>query len=103
MPDLYLGLDIGTSGARALVMSDKGTVVASAKSAMSDHGANHRDPMLWWAAAQTALLRALADCPAKNIRAVAVDGTSGTMLACDRALTPLGMGSCIMTLVAIKV
>jgi sugar (pentulose or hexulose) kinase len=92
MPDLYLGLDIGTSGARALVMSDKGTVVASAKSAMSDHGANHRDPMVWWAAAQTALQRALADCPAKNIRAVAVDGTSGTMLACDRALTPLGDG-----------
>ena len=40
----YLGLDIGTSGARAVVIDGAAQVKATAKSAMADHGPNHRDP-----------------------------------------------------------
>lgn len=92
MPDLYLGLDIGTSGARAIAIDAAGTVRVEAKSAMQDHGANHRAPQVWWAAAEAALQGALSQVNASEIRSVAVDGTSGTMLAVDAELAPLGDG-----------
>lgn len=94
MPDkaLFLGLDLGTSGARAVVIDATGAQVASFRSAMADHGTNHRDPAVWWAAAQAALKGALAQVDAGHLRAVAVDGTSGTMVALDGAGQPLGEG-----------
>jgi D-ribulokinase len=89
---LFLGLDLGTSGARAVVIDDAGMQLASFRSALGDHGTNHRDPGVWWAAAQTALKGALAQVDAQAVRALAIDGTSGTMLALDAAGTPLGEG-----------
>ena len=86
---LFLGLDLGTSGARAVVINALGVRVASSRSAMADHGTNHRDPAVWWSAAQTALTGVLAQVDAGAVRAVAVDGTSGTMLALDGAGRPL--------------
>ena len=88
--DLYLGLDLGTSGARAVVIDASGGTLASGKAAMADFGKNHRDPATWWKAARTALEAALARIDRASIRALAVDGTSGTMLAVDRAGEPLG-------------
>ncbi len=58
--DLYLGLDLGTSGARALVIDVAGEVVASGKAALSEHGPNPRDPRTWAAAASAAVKQALA-------------------------------------------
>ena len=49
---LFLGLDLGTSGARAVVVDTKGTTLAAAKSAMADHGDSLRDPAVWAAAAR---------------------------------------------------
>ena len=89
---LFLGLDLGTSGARAVVIDATGAQVASFRSAIADHGTNHRDPVLWWGAAQTALRGALAQVEVGQVRAIAVDGTSGTMLAVDGAGQPLGEG-----------
>ncbi len=37
--DLYLGLDLGTSGARAVVIDASGETLASGKAAMADFGA----------------------------------------------------------------
>ncbi|MBL4646729.1 MAG: carbohydrate kinase [Hyphomicrobiales bacterium] len=88
----YLGIDLGTSGARAIVMRHDGKVIAEGQSAMADHGANHRDPKIWWAAVETALHRALADIDGSNIIALCVDGTSGTMIPIDGDGTPLAEG-----------
>ena len=88
--DLYLGLDLGTSGARAVVIDASGGTLASGKAAMADFGKNHRDPATWWKAARAALEAALARIDRASIRALAVDGTSGTMLAVDGAGEPLG-------------
>ncbi|MCG6903258.1 MAG: FGGY-family carbohydrate kinase [Rhodobacter sp.] len=90
MRDLFLGLDIGTSGARAIVIDAAGAVRAEGKSAMADHGANHRSPAIWWAAASAAVKRALAGVDAGAVRALAVDGTSGTVLAVDGTGAPPG-------------
>lgn len=94
MPDkaLYLGLDLGTSGARAVVIDGGRQVRATAKSALADHGSNHRDPATWWAAAETALRGALAQVDAGAVRAMAVDGTSGTMVGLDATGAVIGDG-----------
>ena len=92
MPELFLGIDLGTSGARALVIDTNGAVVSGGKSAMADHGPNMRSPAIWWAAVQTALRAALVPIDASDIRALAVDGTSGTMLAIDAQGQPLADG-----------
>lgn len=90
--DLFVGIDLGTSGARAAVIDRAGTLRATAKSAMADHGADHRDPQVWWAAVETALAAALRGVDAGAVRALAVDGTSGTMLGLAADGTPLGAG-----------
>ncbi len=90
--DLCLGLDLGTSGARAVVIDAAGLEVASAKAAMSDFGANLRDPQVWWQAARHAVMGALAQIDRGRIAALAVDGTSGTLLAVDSAGEPLADG-----------
>lgn len=92
MPDLFLGIDIGTSGARALVIDSSGAVRGAGKAAMAAFGPNHRAPDVWWQAGQAAVKAALGQVDPLEVRAVSVDGTSGTMLAVDEDLTPLGDG-----------
>jgi xylulokinase len=90
--DLYLGLDLGTSGARALLIDDAGEVVASGKAGMREQGPNPRDPRVWLSAAEAALRGALAGVDPERIAALCVDGTSGTVLAVDALGRPLGEG-----------
>ncbi len=92
MPDLYLGLDIGTSGARAIVIDADGRWQAEGKSGMADFGGNHRTPDVWWGAARKAVKAALGQVEARDVRALSVDGTSGTMLALADDLQPIGDG-----------
>jgi D-ribulokinase len=87
--DLFLGLDLGTSGARAVVIDAAGHEMAQGAAGMAG---DHRAPQVWWRAAETALDAALAQVDRARLRAVAVDGTSGTMLAVDAAGMPLSLG-----------
>jgi D-ribulokinase len=87
--DLFVGLDLGTSGARAVVIDTSGRAIAQGAAAMAG---NHRAPQIWWQAAGAALDTALAQVDRAGIRAVAVDGTSGTMLAVDAAGLPMSEG-----------
>jgi xylulokinase len=88
--DLTLGIDLGTSGVRALVVDAAGEVVASGKATMAEHGANPRDPRVWIGAVSAALGAALAEIEPSRISALCVDGTSGTVLAVDARGCPLG-------------
>ena len=92
MADLFLGIDVGTSGARVVVIDGQGALQSEGRSAMADHGPNHRSPAIWWAATQAALQAALRGVVAGDIAALAVDGTSGTMLAVTGAGQPLADG-----------
>lgn len=89
---LFLGLDIGTSGARVSVIDAAGAEVAAGRAAMADQGTDHRDPAVWWRAAERALDGALADGIGDRVVAVAIDGTSGTMLPVDPNGQPLSPG-----------
>lgn len=90
--EVFIGLDIGTSGARALAMSADGTPLGSARSEMSDHGPDHRDPKVWLGAARAALTELCSSMDRTRVRAICVDGTSGTMLPIDAEGRPLASG-----------
>jgi sugar (pentulose or hexulose) kinase len=86
---LAVGIDVGTSGARAMAMTTDLTVVAQASAAMKDFGDDWRDPAVWWEAVQSALDQLLATVDPRQVKALAVDGTSGTVLPVDRDGIPL--------------
>ncbi|WP_046118837.1 FGGY-family carbohydrate kinase [Ensifer aridi] len=90
---LVLGVDMGTSGARAVAMTAAGEIVASASAKLAAFSDHHRDPLGWWQAVQAALEDTLAAIDPMRVRAIGIDGTSGTMLpvAADGAplATPL--------------
>ncbi len=87
--DIYVGLDLGTSGARAIAMTYDGLVVGEGKSLLGDHGANWRSPQIWWDAAKTALSNMLEQIDGSQVVALCVDGTSGTMIPITKEGGPL--------------
>lgn len=89
---LAVGIDVGTSGVRAVAMDANGTVQAQASAAMADFGGDARDPAAWWAATQQALTTMLGATDPSRVAALAVDGTSGTLLAVDKSGAPVSSG-----------
>ncbi len=93
---LFLGIDLGTSGCRAVVIDARREVVGKAgvdlPLPMRDGPRCEQDPALWWRAVDD-VIRALGEqLPLAHITALAVDGTSGSVLLCDEAGTPLTPG-----------
>ncbi|MDR3392951.1 MAG: FGGY-family carbohydrate kinase [Sulfuriferula sp.] len=82
----YLGLDFGTSGARATIIDDSKTRIWSAQ---LDYAAPQQQEARDW---QDALFALLAQIPATlrpALQAIAIDGTSGTVLLADADLHPV--------------
>lgn len=86
---LGIGIDLGTSGARAVAMTPAFEIVAWGAAKLVDFGANPRDPDTWWRAVEAALGRVLEVVDRSHIRALAVDATSGTLLPVDANGAPL--------------
>jgi xylulokinase len=81
--DLYLGIDYGTSGARAAVIDDEGNMRTQVrypwqKQATSD-----------WKAALWSLLAQIPEELRREIKAIAINGTSSTVLLCNAAGEPI--------------
>jgi sugar (pentulose or hexulose) kinase len=84
--DTWLGLDLGTQSVRALVASSDGEVLGCGACALTSHrdGPRHeQDPDQWWSALAAACQIALDGLPADAVGALAVCGTSGTVLLTD--------------------
>ena len=90
---LHLGLDLGTSGVRAVVIDAQGALQSTAREPLPPpqrEGPRMRqDPALWWDAVQRVLAAALAPLERSRLASLAVDGTSGTLLLTDAEGTPL--------------
>lgn len=83
---MYLGLDFGTSGARACVLDDTGAIVHEDRIAYCDPAG--QTPEDWREALHT-LLRQLPPPVAAQLQRIALDATSATVLLCDDALQPV--------------
>jgi D-ribulokinase len=86
---VYVGIDAGTSGMRAIAIDGTKEIVAQSSSAMADHGTNYRDPAVWKAAMVSAMQQLLAGLNGRRIAAISVDGTSGTVLPIDASGRPV--------------
>lgn len=85
-PPLVLGIDLGTSGVRTAVLDGSGSIVHTAA---DSYATGLVEPMDWVAACRS-LIRRIPASIRSRLAAVAVDGTSGTLLACRSDGTPLG-------------
>ena len=83
---MFLGLDFGTSGARACVIDPAKTIVWEQRVPYANPAA--QTPVDWRGALH-ALLSALPKNIAAQLRGLAIDGTSATVLLCDAQLEPL--------------
>ncbi|MBX9456833.1 MAG: FGGY-family carbohydrate kinase [Rhizobium sp.] len=88
-PAVAIGIDLGTSGVRAAAVAADGTVLHLAACPHADTAAG-RDPSSWWHGVEHCLGALARHVSLSGIRGLAVDGTSGTMLAVDEAGRPLG-------------
>lgn len=86
---IAIGIDLGTSGARAVAMTPAFEIAALGAAKLADFGSNPRDPKIWWRAVETALTQTLASVDRTSVHAIAVDATSGTVLPVDAQGVPL--------------
>lgn len=76
---MFLGMDIGTGGTRAVLVSPQGKLVASTSSEHAPFRVPHpgwaeQDPEDWWRAAQEAIRAVLAQVPGVKVEALALTG-----------------------------
>lgn len=83
--DLSLGIDFGTSGARAIVIDFEGGIQAQTQARFVDaeHLAQQWKITLWQ------LLSALPTQVRSRLAHIAINGTSSTVLLCDRSGNPI--------------
>ncbi|MBZ9671534.1 FGGY-family carbohydrate kinase [Mesorhizobium sp. ES1-3] len=89
MTPLVVGIDIGTSGTRAVAMRPDFSIAGQSAVPLDRFGQNLRDPRTWWQAVQAVLAELLSGIDRATVRTVAVDGTSGTLLPVDIDGRPL--------------
>jgi sugar (pentulose or hexulose) kinase len=83
---IYLGLDFGTSGARACVIAAGGEIEDMLR---VDFGNLHDDEAAaTWREALFSLIAQIPRGMRKQLAGLAIDGTSASVLACDEALNP---------------
>ena len=91
---MYLGIDIGTSSVKAVLVDERGAIVAQASDALSlsrpQPGFSEQNPEDWWQATQNAV-RGLPEVPRAAVQAVGLSGQmhGATLLDIDdRPLRP---------------
>jgi len=95
MHGFVIGLDLGTSGVRAVAVDASGKILGlgSAKLPATKASGARREqsPEDWWTGCRTALDELSQQVDLAAARAIAVDGTSGTILPVDHHNRPLAM------------
>ncbi|NPU68262.1 FGGY-family carbohydrate kinase [Bradyrhizobium sp. 83012] len=96
MTQLFVGIDVGTSGVRACAIDPRGAVKGAAAVALAaprqDGAGIDQDPELWWQATTAALSKLGARVDLGAVARIAVDGTSGTLLLIDDDGRPCSPG-----------
>ena len=88
MADTYLGIDFGTSGARAILIDSNGAQLHETRIGIDQKPNDVHLANTW----QTALFELISQIPSNyraTIRSIAINGTSGTTLICNEHNQPL--------------
>ncbi|VXD16846.1 conserved hypothetical protein [Planktothrix serta PCC 8927] len=88
MVNFYIGIDFGTSGARSITINPQGTVVAETQFPFP----RLTDSSEWISMWKTALFEVIQQIPLhfrRQIDAIAINGTSATVLLCDQNGIPV--------------
>jgi len=91
----FLGIDIGTQGARVVLLDASGNLAASSEQnfPLNEESREEQSPEWWWSACQACLLKLTADAryisAFKDVMAIGVTSTSGTMIPLDKDHQPL--------------
>jgi sugar (pentulose or hexulose) kinase len=91
--NLYLGIDFGTSGARAVVINAEGVIQGETQYPFIE--ASGRDTaslvptVVKWEQALFSLIEEIPQKIRREIRAIAIDGTSSTVLLCNATGQPI--------------
>jgi sugar (pentulose or hexulose) kinase len=87
--NLYLGIDFGTTGARSTVIDSQGTIHSETEYTFANNGQQQPElPLLW----QNALWDSIEQIPPtirNQVRAIAIDGTSSTVMLCNTEGIPV--------------
>jgi sugar (pentulose or hexulose) kinase len=93
----YIGIDLGTSGCRGIAIDEQADVVSEYALPLPEPespgpGEHQQSPELWWQAVVEVLRQLGQACADYQVEAIAVDGTSSTLLLCDEQGHPLTPG-----------
>ena len=87
--NLYLGIDFGTTGARSTVIDSQGRIHCETEYTFANNGQQQSElPSVW----QNALWDSIEQIPPtirRQVRAIAIDGTSSTVMLCDTDGIPI--------------
>lgn len=90
---LYLGLDLGTSGCRGIIINNLQQVIVEARvsyhSEKDAQGHHQQNANVWWQAITDVIHQLTEEINADNIVALSIDGTSGSVLLCNKQGEPL--------------
>ncbi|MDH7803318.1 MULTISPECIES: FGGY-family carbohydrate kinase [unclassified Rhizobium] len=88
-PAVSLGVDLGTSGVRVAALAADGTPLDMAAFPFPD-AVTARSPAVWWRGVTACLGELASRLSLVAVEGIAVDGTSGTVLAIDARGAPVG-------------
>jgi len=88
---MFIGIDIGTQGARVVLMDDEGSLAGSREEAfvLSAASREEQSPEAWWEACRRCMSSLLAGVDRSGVLALAVTSTSGTVIPLDSEHRPL--------------
>lgn len=90
---MFAGIDLGTSGCRAIVIDAAGTLLAQASAELPeprrDGTAVSQAPQLWWQAVCTVVDELGRQLDLSRLQSLSVDGTSATLLLADAVGSPI--------------
>lgn len=92
-----MGIDVGTSGVRALAVDAAGSLIAEAQTPLfdprPDHSIHEQNPDDWWRAVCLTVRNVLAKLPgsgrSRAIQGIAFTSTSGSLVLCDETGFPV--------------
>src|SRR5262245_54109377 len=93
MGALVIGIDVGTTGAKTVLTTATGDVLAEAGQEYPTHYTAHdgaeQDPADWWAAVAGGIRQVLADRDAAEVAATAVSSQAPSVVVVDGQGSPL--------------